>query len=157
MILDDIVAASRAKRVEVDYFAYSAQFPIAAFVGGAVVPINLPINNDSDFLIRYSAIASYSAVGVPVVNPDYLVTIFDTGSGRNLQDQALHVQTCMGSALLPYIFPEPKFVKAGSVLAVTLINRTPLAADVWITLSGFKVYYLANYNRQNFDNPHLNG
>lgn len=147
MLLDDLLQAARAGKVELDPFTYSAQFPIATFVGGATIPVNISINADSDFVLRYSNLASFSAAGTPVVTPDYTITLFDTGSGRNLQDQALHVSTVTGSGILPYIWPEPKLIKANSTLVVTLTNLTAVAALTYVSLIGFKVFYLSSYNR----------
>jgi hypothetical protein len=148
MLLDDLLAASRSGKVEIDPFDYSAFFPIATFVGGATnIPINTPINADSDFVVRYVNIAAFSAVGVPVATPDYLVQFVDTGSGRNLQDNPQHVLNIMGTAQLPFIWPEPKLLKGNSVLQTLLTNRTIVAADVFITFCGFKVFYVQSFTR----------
>jgi hypothetical protein len=152
MLLDDLLQASRAGKIELDPFTYSAQFPITTFIGGATVPINISINADSDFVIRYTNLAAWSAAGVPVVTPDYTLIFFDTGSGRNLQDQAIHVATVTGTGQLPFIWPEPKLIKGNSTLVVTLTNLTAIPALAYVTLSGFKVFYLANYNRSQVTN-----
>jgi hypothetical protein len=147
MLLDDVLAASRAGKVEIDPFNYSAIFPLATFTAGAVVPVNIPITSDSDFVCRYTNLAAFSAPGVPVVLPDYTLTLFDTGSGRSMQDQAMHVSLVTGNGNLPYIWPEPKLIKGSSVLVVTLANLTAVAALAYVLLGGFKIFYVSGYSR----------
>jgi hypothetical protein len=147
MLLDDLFLQSRAGKISMEPFTYSAIFPIAAFVAGAVIPININIQNDSDFVWRYTILSAYTAPNVPQVAPDYFVTFFDTGSGRNAQDQAIHVACCMGTAQLPYILPEPKRLAAGAVLTVTMANVGGVAALATVVLAGFKIYNLATFNR----------
>ncbi len=147
MLMDEIVNASRAKELELDPFFYSAVFPLALFGVGAVLPINVPINADSDFIMRYLDMAAYSAPGVPLLNPDFDIVIFDSSSGRNLMDQPIHVQTILGTGQLPFILPEPKLIKGGGTLIITLTNNDAVAALVHITLCGFKAFRVSGYNR----------
>ena len=147
MLLDDLLIASRAKRIELVPFTYSAVFPIATFTAGATLAINVPINNDSDFCWRYTTLSAYTAINVPQVAPDYTISFFDTGSGRNDQDQAIHVSCVTGTALLPYVLPEPRKIAAGSVLTVTMTNVGGVAALAQVVLNGFKIYTLQGYNR----------
>lgn len=146
-ILDDLQKASRAGKVELDPFVYVADFPIAVFLGAATVPVGVAINNDSDFLLAKTMLVSYTAVGVLLPNPDYNIGFADSGSGRQLQDNLVHVHNIMGSAEHPYIWPEPKLIKAGGVFTITLQNLTAVAAEVSVALSGFKVFYLRDFNR----------
>jgi hypothetical protein len=146
MLLDDILAANRQGKVELDPFTYSVNFITLA--ASVATPGNIPINADSDFVIRYSMISVFQPIGTPIASPDLLITIFDTGSGRNLQDQAQHVTNVMGTAQRPYIWPEPKLVAGSSVLTVTLTNNTAgTFARVDVALGGFKVFYLKGYKR----------
>ena len=147
MLLDDLLAQSRAKRITLEPFSYSAIFPLAAFLGGVTLPININIQNDSDFIWRYTTLSAYTAANVPQVAPDYFISFFDTGSGRNLQDQAIHVSCCTGTAQLPYILPEPKKISAGSVLVVTLQNTGGVAALATVVLAGFKAVPEPSYIR----------
>lgn len=147
MLLDDLLAQSRGGKISLEPFEYSAVFPIATFVAGATISININIQNDSDFVWRYTTLAAFTAPNVPQVAPDYTVSFFDTGSGRNLQDQAIHVSCVTGTAQLPFILPEPKRISSGSVLVVTLTNVGGVAALAQVVLGGMKVYSVASYNR----------
>jgi hypothetical protein len=145
--MDDLIASSRAGEIELDPFFYEAIFPIGLFIPGANVPINIPIDNDADFVIRYGNMAAYSAPGTPVVNPDYAVVMTDSSSGRNLQNQPIHTNTIFGTAQLPFIWPEPKILKGGGNFTVTLINNDVAAALVSVVLCGFKVFKVRRYER----------
>lgn len=148
MILDELRDLERAKKVNLVYFNYSAVFPIATFLAGVTLPVNVPINNDSDFLWRFSTLAAFSAPGVIIPVPDMLVSYSDSGSGRNLQDQPQHVLNVCGTAQLPFVLPEPYLITAGSTLGVALTNNAlGPAALVNMTFSGFKVQYLNGYSR----------
>lgn len=148
MILDDLRELERSKRVLLQYFTYSTQFPAATFLAGATITNNVSIQNDSDFLWRYTMLTSYSAAGVFVPAPDMLISFSDTGSGRNLQDIPNHVGNVTGTAQLPYVLPEPFLITAGSILNVTLTNNAAgPAALVSVSLGGFKVFHLQGYQR----------
>jgi hypothetical protein len=73
----------------------------------------------------------------------------DTGSGRDLQDNAIHVQNITGNGQLPYCLPEPKLFKGASNIGITLINNTAVAAKVDVAFIGRKIFYLAQFNRDN--------
>ncbi len=147
MFLDDLLTETRAGRVKLQPFTYSAVFPIATFTGGATLAINIAIQNDSDFCWRYTTLAAYTGANVPQVAPDYLISFFDTGSGRSDQDQAIHVANVTGTAQLPYILPEPRQIAAGSVLTVTMTNTGGVAALAQVALAGFKIFSASKYTR----------
>lgn len=146
MILDDISRVTRMKKAHADHFIYGASFnPLPA--APAILQVNVPISNESDFILCELCLSSFSAVGVPVVAPDYLCTIIDTGSSRNLQDIPVHVANMFGTALLPFKLPEPKLFAANSIIQITLTNLTALASRVEVSLIGFKLFYFQGFNR----------
>ncbi len=147
MLMDQILAESRAGRIQLDPFIYSIQFPVATFVVGATLSLNIPIQADSDFIIRYSTFAAYTGPGVLAPTPEYMLTLFDSGAGRTLQDQPLPILTMLGTAQLPYIWPEPRRLAASSNFNITLTNNDAAPADVWIAFGGFKIFTLQSYAR----------
>lgn len=147
MLMDELFEQSRAGALELDPFFYTAYFPIGTFIAGAALPINITINADSDFVIRNSMGVAYTAGPVFALFPNYTLTMFDTGSGRNLMDQATPFVNIMGNGQLPFIWSEPKLIAASSVLTITMTNNEAAAADVWLTFGGFKVFKLRTYNR----------
>jgi hypothetical protein len=145
MLLDKISRAYNLGQVDPDFFTYDALWNTLG--GAATVTVNIPVQADSDFVLRALALEAYSGVGVLVVAPDYMITIFDSGSGRSLMNQPVHVGNITGTAQLPFILPEAKLIAAASVLQVTLINNTAVAAVVHVDLIGFKLFYKPGYAR----------
>jgi hypothetical protein len=148
MILDDISVETRIGRLTCDHYTYNAVFPIAAFIGAAVLTVPIPVDGDADFLWIKTALVSYSAVGVLVVAPDYLIQITDTASNRLLQNVPSHVANLTGTGVWPAYLSEAKIIKAGCVLNVTLTNNTALAALVNIAFLGFKIFYSPGVRRE---------
>lgn len=150
MLKDEIGAMSRAKQIKCESYFYSAQFAgataLPAVIGGQVT-VNINITNDSDFLILETTLVSYTAAGVLLVAPDYMMALLDTSSGRQLQDIPAHVNNVTGTGVWPFIWPEPYVLKGGGTLAVTLINNTAVAAAAYVTFIGYKVFHLRGYNR----------
>ena len=94
MLLDDLDRARAQKLLELDPFNLMFDFnTLAASAVGTIVAVTT--NNDSDFVMRYSNYSAYSAVGVPVVDPDYLVAFTDGSAARGLQDNPIHLRTCL--------------------------------------------------------------
>jgi hypothetical protein len=148
MLLDDLLMDSRAKKITLTPFTYSAVFPIAVFLPGVAIPININIQSDSDFIWRYTTLSAYTAPNVPAVAPDYYLSFFDTASGSNYQDQPIHVACCTGTGILPYILPEPVCFKANAIVTVTMLNVAGgVAALATVVLGGFKVKSLTPYTR----------
>lgn len=145
MLLDDILAAGRRGDIELLPFTNSAVFNTLG--ASATAAVSISIDADSDFVARQSMLMAYSAAGTNIALPDYLITLFDAGSGRNMQNVAQHVGNVMGTAQRPYIWPEPWLVKGGGTVTVTLTNNTATAARVDAAFGGFKVFYLRGYSR----------
>jgi hypothetical protein len=148
MILDELRAASIAKKIVLDLYHLGVEWNTLG--ASATTTQNVVIDADSDFLAVKVMLASYSAAGTIVTNPDYTLTISDSGSGRLLQNQPIHINTICGTAQLPYVLPEPKLFKASSTVSLTLTNRTTTAARVNLTLGGVKIYYMPGFSRSSF-------
>lgn len=138
MILDDIRQLCNSGKWRLRYSTYNAIFPIATFVAGATITVNVQINNDADFLIKWITLAAYTGAGIYSPNPDYLLAMTDLGSGLNLQDVAAHVNNVTGTGQWPYVLPEPYRIAAGSTLACSLQNNAP-TANAYLTFHGFKI------------------
>jgi len=145
MLLDELRAASLAKKIVLDVFHLGVEWN--TLDADATATQNVVIDADSDFVAIKMMLCSYSTAGTIVANPDYVLSISDSGSGRMLQNVAIHINTICGTAQLPYILPEPKVFKASSTITFTLTNRTATAARVNLTLGGFKVFYMPGYSR----------
>jgi len=136
---------SQAGRIYLDYFVYSTVFNVLG--AGGVITQQVPITADSDFVLDALNLVAYSAVGILVVNPDYQLSLVDTGSGRNLQDAPIHVNNITGTGQFPYILPECKIFAGSSNISITLQNNTAVAAKVDIALIGRKCFYRQGFSR----------
>lgn len=130
-------------------FSYSALwFGATALAANGTQVIPTQITADTDFVIQRLNLTSFSAVGVPTVNPDFTLLLSLAGNAVNLMDQAQSVQNVTGSFLgteVPDELPFPILVPANNTLNSTLINRTAVAQNfTQLTLTGFKVKYLQN-------------
>jgi len=145
IIENQIFNDAMAKRISAEGFIYRVQIQNPGVVG-SVTQFNVQIQNDSDFLWVATALVSYNA-GAIVANPDYLLTVLDTGTGRQLQDGPIHVANCTGTAQWPFKLPEPKLCRGGGTLNFQLTDTSGAADLVDIALHGYKVYKLAGFTR----------
>lgn len=138
--------AALAKKVVLDHFTYTATWnPLGA---SATTPVTIPISADSDFVWMETTGVAYTGVNVLDPAPDLLLMFTDTGSGRNLQDNAIHWMNIVGNAQWPYVLPEPKLLIGNGGLMITAINNVAIAVGrLDIALIGVKVFYLNGYTR----------
>jgi len=97
-----------------DYFTYEVDFTAAIAAGGNAVG-NFTIQADSDFLWTKAAFIQ-TGTGVPAI------LIQDTGSGRNLMNQAVPVASMFGTGTLPFILPRQRIFVARAVINITITN-----------------------------------
>jgi hypothetical protein len=143
-----IEAAARANKIVIDPFTYSAVYINLAAT--AVTAITVPISADSDFLWMETCLAVFTAIGTLDPDPDQLIAFQDTGSGRFLQDQPVHVRNISGNGQWPFILPEPKLLIGNGGLTIAITNNTAvIRARVDFSMIGYKVFYLSGYNRSN--------
>jgi hypothetical protein len=147
MNIDRLRNAESAGRITLEPFHYGLEFPIAVLLAATSVQLTINIQNDSDFVLKSTELAVFSAAGVNVPDPDMMISFDDTGSGQNWQDVAQHVWNIMGTAQRPYYWSEPRFIIGGTVINVLLNNREAAAMLADITLSGFKVRYKPGFTR----------
>lgn len=124
-----------------DYFAYSTDFlPLAA---GTADTESISIQADSDFLlVAATGIARDPAdVDSRFAAPAITVQLTDTGSGRQLQNQAQDWLSFFGDSELPFFLPYPKVLDRNSILTTTLENLDGAQDyDVRISYHGFKIF-----------------
>lgn len=151
-LLEDLYAKQRARELEMDHFIYTAVF--GAIAAGGTVPQNTSIQADSDFVIRYINITAHpTGPIVSTVVPELLISLFDSGSGRNLQDNPVHIANFCGGmpnvgGSLPGILPEPKLISGSAVLTTTLQNIGTVAfVRVDVSFVGEKVFYFRRFAR----------
>ncbi len=123
-----------------DLFFYSADFlPLNA---GATTAVNVPIQADSDFEMTQimGDVRALNTDETVTAAPAILLTLLDTGSGRQLMVAAQIWPNIIGTAQRPFLLPMPKTLTANSVLQVTATNNAVAARQVRITFGGYKLF-----------------
>lgn len=124
------------------------------FVYNIVVAVNATstntgsaqIQNDSDFVWTQGVVVVTDAAGTVftnVANVPGLISLADSASGRQLQDQATHVSGWFGTAQLPFFLQMPKVFRAGGQVTATVQNQAAGALTFRFSLHGFKVFPMA--------------
>lgn len=107
-----------------DFFVYGVNF--LALAAGASATNSINIQADSDFVAQKLAYrADVAAAGQTYstrVIPLCAVIITDTGSGRQLMNQAINLTDFFGTGESPFILPQPKVFRANSLISVTVAN-----------------------------------
>jgi hypothetical protein len=127
-----------------DYYVYQIQFQ--NLLAGATAVGFIQIEADSDFLIQKLAeftdvdgeAQTFETGNIPIVR----VTIVDTGSGRQLMNQAVPVSSIFGSGKLPYILPTPKLFVKNSRINVTVENFSTGTnyRNLYLSFEGKKIF-----------------
>jgi hypothetical protein len=132
------------KQYTEDYYIYTASVPtIGATVSATDV---ISIEADANFILQKlvvfadiaGAVQTTDSRVLPLVN----VTIQDSGSGRNLQDQATPIGNLAGTGSLPFILPKPREFKSKANINVTFTNFSAATTYLNLTLSfiGYKIF-----------------
>src|SRR5690606_8593628 len=119
-----------------DYFTYAVSF--AALAAGASAQGNIQIQADSDFIWKQASFyADDDNVDPTFATLPYLpvnVQITDSGSGRNLFNQALPVPAVFGTGQLPNILPRDRILRARSNITFAVENFSPAGTPFNFTL-----------------------
>lgn len=128
-----------------DFYTYSVLFLALAPLNSAIGSIQ--IEADSDFeIIKLTQFAMVTddqpQEEATRVLPLATVLLTDTGSGRNLMNQAVAIPSLFGSAELPMILPKPKRLFARATFAVTVNNLSSNTEYSYLQLSfiGKKIF-----------------
>lgn len=127
-------------RKQKDFFAYSAKWlPIA---GGASDGATITIEGDADFAcIGFQVVTTDAATDGTILANTATLSIKDAGSGRDIFDEKLHLDTIAGTAQNPYYLPFVKVFGANSSIALNLTNLlAATSVNVRFVMSGFKVF-----------------
>lgn len=126
-----------------DFYSYTQRVALAGTVGATAVGA-YQIEADSYFYMNalsYQADSALAALTyanniVPLVN----ITIFDSGSGRQLMANPTPLNCIAGFNGAPFRLPKPRRFAPTAQITVTFVNYSANAYNISLTLSGFKVY-----------------
>ena len=104
------------------------------------------IQNDSDFVWTQGVVVVTDAAGTAFTNAANvpgLVSLSDSASGRQLQDQATHISGWFGTAQLPFFLQMPKIFRAGGQITAVVQNQSAGTLVFRFSFHGFKVFPMA--------------
>lgn len=102
---------------------------------------------DSGFAIVKTAFTIASDVNVFVANisdtPKYapqLVTLSDSGSGRDLSNGPVSINTYFGNGERPFIWSRPKVLDPNSTFTARIQNLVATAFNIRLSFHGYKIF-----------------
>lgn len=129
-----------------DFFTYEVDFTSAIAISASAVG-QFNIQADSDFLLsKLAFLMQGTSFGASIL-------IQDTGSGRNLMNQAIPIANIMGTGSLPFILPRQRGFRANSVVNITVTNLDSTAGHtitgLFLSFIGEKAFYSGNVSPLN--------
>ena len=133
-----------------DYFAYTMDIDLNASTTGQG---QFLVQNDSAFAMTATCffvtsqadalIANFqpfgsgggTTIGIPAT-----ILLTDTGSGRQLSDARLAIDTLFGTAQRPFIWPRPKLLPPASTFQASLLNLSATAMTLRLSFHGYKIF-----------------
>lgn len=128
-----------------DHYTYVAK--VSTLAAAASLTDTVTIEADSDFVwvkaSYFADIAGAAQTQSTFVVPLVTLVINDSGSGRNLQNEAVPLDSIAGRGLLPFVLPVPRQFKARSSINFTFANYSAATAyaNVYLSLIGYKMIY----------------
>ena len=120
---------------------------VSNLAAGATTNTTLSISADADFYwnaASYFVVTHGSATGIEESTfqiPCVTVIITDTGSSRQLMNQAIVLNTIAGDGKRPYRLTRPRLFRRTTSITFTFTSfDSTNALDIYFTLHGFKVY-----------------
>lgn len=125
------------------FFGYSTTHSSVA--SGADDTQSINIEADSAFALQKLAYFADIAAAVQTdssrVIPLATVQIRDTGSGRDLFDNAIPIPSVFGTGKIPFILPEPRIFKPNATLQVIVSNFSASTTyNIRLALLGVKIF-----------------
>lgn len=134
---------ANGKVISKEFFAYAIEF--ASIANGVSQTNSIKIEADSYFnlqkLTYFADIGGAAQTQSSQVVPLITVQITDTGSGRNLFNQAVSIPALFGTGPLPFILPTPKLFKPQSNVSIQIANiSNSTTYRIALNLIGQKIF-----------------
>lgn len=140
------MGASQARKLfTLDPFTFPINFlPLAA---SSTSDGQFITQADSGFAIVKTSFTIASDVNVLVANitdtPKYapqVITLSDSGSGRDLSSGPVSINTYFGSGERPFIWCKPKVLDPNSTFTARIQNLVATAFNIRLSFHGFKIF-----------------
>ena len=133
------------KNYTLDFFTFVINFlPLAA---SNTDTQNFITQADSGFAICKTSFNIASNVNVFVANisdiPRYapqVITLTDSGSGRDLSNSAVPIGTLFGPDEYPFAWPTPKILDPNSTFTARIQNLVATAFNIRLSFHGYKIF-----------------
>ena len=141
-------AAARANHEAVDetrrdFYVYDAEALALAPAGVANDIIN--IESDSDFILQKMtyeadiAAAAFTFTTRPI--PLVTIQLIDSGSGRQMMQNAIPISSFMGNGELPFILPNPRKFLSNTTIQIAFTNfDAAVTYNIRLAFIGYKIY-----------------
>lgn len=126
-----------------DFYVYESESLLLAAGGSSADTI--AIEADSDFILQkltyLATVGDVQSTDATRIIPNVLIQITDTGSGRQLMQDAIPVSSFFGSGMLPFILPNPRLFMRNSTIQIAYTSfETAAVDDVRLAFIGYKIY-----------------
>ena len=133
------------KLYTLDPFTFTINFvPLAA---SNTATTSFITQSDSGFAIVKTAFTIADNVNVFVANisdtPKYapqVITLSDSGSGRDLSNAPVSLNTYFGSGERPFLWSKPKILDPNSTFTARIQNLVATAFNIRLSFHGFKIF-----------------
>lgn len=126
-----------------DFYVYEAES--LALVSGGTSNDVINIEADSDFILQKMtyeadiAAAAYTFTTNPI--PLVTIQITDTGSGRQLMQNPIPINSFMGDGKLPFYLPNPRKFLRNSTIQIAFVNfDAAVTYNIRLAFIGYKIY-----------------
>lgn len=126
-----------------DFYVYEAE-SLGIIAGGTSNDV-INIEADSDFILQKMtyeadiAAAAYTFTTNPI--PLITIQITDTGSGRQLMQNPIPVNSFMGDGKLPFYLPNPRKFLRNSTIQIAFVNfDAAVTYNIRLAFIGYKIY-----------------
>jgi len=134
-----------SKNFTLDPFTFTMNFLPATL--SIITNAQFLVQNDSAFAICKTSIVVTDTSDAFVTNLSdtpkvmpFLITLSDSGSGRDLMDTGVHVDNLFGTAQRPYVWTKIKLLDPSSTFTGRLQNLSATSRNVRMAFHGFKVF-----------------
>lgn len=132
-----------------DYFAYSIIIDLDA---SGTAQGQFLVQNDSAFAITSTCYIATNQTNAAIIDlqpfgsgldegiTDATILLTDTGSGRQLSDARIAIDTLFGTAQRPFMWPRPKLLPPASTFQASLQNLQAVDMRLRLTFHGYKIF-----------------
>lgn len=133
------------RQIQLDPYIYTTDAMVFA-AAASTVTTNINIQADSDFVIMQGAYFVNVAAAVQTRATQNLfngtVVLTDSGSGRQLMNAPVPVDSLFGNGQFPFVWPWAKLLASKATFQVQVNQIQATAQSLYLQFIGFKIFVL---------------